>query len=159
MKNTQYIIVFFILLISSCSNDVPKPEPFFEHEEMVDIISDLSMAEGARQYARPTQRKVDIEKYTINDYYSLVFEKHKVTEAQFDSISAWYTLHPMEYDRVYKDVMDRLNKLMAEEKNYQKEKKKENDEKMKGIDLRSKQDSNKKPDQVKKLETADELSR
>jgi len=119
MKN----IIFYTLIIlsfSACSDDIEKPEPFLEHEEMVDLMTDMSLAEGSRMYARPSHKTKKEDQLTIEDYYALVFEKHNIDQVQLDSINSWYVKHPKQYQEIFKEVLENLNKMQAEEKSNKK---------------------------------------
>jgi hypothetical protein len=99
----------------SCDSKKEKPDPFLDHDQMVDILTDLSLAEGTRIYAVTSDLKRKDGEYSINDYYAMVFEKYNITQAQLDSINAWYINYPAENQAIFKEVLDRLNKLQAEE--------------------------------------------
>ena len=121
MIKNSIILIALIALLSSCNSKLPKPEPFLEHEEMVEFFTDLSLAEGARQFARPMQRHQDIEKLTIKDFYSIVFTKYNLTQEEFEAINNWYVNHPEEYNEILKESIDKLNILLGEEQKWHKE--------------------------------------
>lgn len=123
-------IIIISILAVSCTQTIDKPVPFLEHDEMVDIMTDLSLAEGSRIYALPSERR-DGDKLTINDYYTLVFEKYNITQQQMDSISSWYVNYSSEYKLIFKEVLDRLNKMDAYEKAMLKKENREKEEKSK----------------------------
>ncbi|MCK5781342.1 MAG: DUF4296 domain-containing protein [Flavobacteriales bacterium] len=114
-KFFSYILILFIL--GSCSSELEKPQPFFEHDEMVALMTDLSLAEGTRMYARPDHKaNIDNDDPSISEYYALVLTKYDITQAELDSINAWYIHYPEEYQSIFKAVLDSLNKMQAEEK-------------------------------------------
>ncbi len=129
--NKFVIALFSILSLISCDSKIEKPDPFFEHDQMVDIMTDLSLAEGTRIYARASHLERKEGEYSINDYYAMVFEKYNITQAELDSINSWYINYPEENQAIFKEVLDRLNKLQAEEKAITKEVEKKRIEKMK----------------------------
>jgi len=139
------IILLAIVSLVSCDFKKEKPEPFLEHDQMVDIMTDLSLVEGTRIYARPIHKTRKDGEYSVNDYYAMVFEKYNITQAQLDSINAWYINYPEENQAIYKDVLDRLNKLQAEQKRLVKaeEKKKAEKNKLKKQKVKGKIDSKK----------------
>jgi len=120
MKN---IIILFLLFtaIVSCDSKPDKPEPFLEHEQMVDIMTDMSLVEGTRIFAKSNKAERKEGEYSINDLYASVFDKYDINQAQLDSITAWYINFPEEYQSIFKEVLDRLNKMQAKEKAIAKE--------------------------------------
>ena len=131
MKNFKFSIIFTLIISTflSCENNNPKPDYFLNHEEMVDLLTDISLAEGVRSFSVTKEsyekNKSKYEKSKpifIEDYYLLVFEKHKITQAQLDSLNSWYVSHPNEYQEIFKEVLDNLNKMDAEEKSREKDK-------------------------------------
>lgn len=83
---------------------------------MIDLLFDMSIAEGARARARSEYNKDDTEVLTIGMYYDKVFEKYNLTSQEFDSINAYYTKQPELYQEIFKEVLDSLNKVDAQEK-------------------------------------------
>ena len=122
--NKYIAILLTIVSLISCDSKKEKPVPFFDHDQMVDIMTDLSLAEGTRIYARANHLKRKEGEYTIDDYYAMVFEKYNITQAELDSINAWYINYPEENQAIFKDVLDRLNKIQAKEKAITKEEEK-----------------------------------
>ena len=114
--NKIIIILLTIASLISCDSKKEKPDPFLEHDQMVNIMTDLSLAEGTRIYARASHLERKEGEYSINDYYAMVFEKYNITQAQLDSINSWYINYPEENQAIFKEVLDRLNKLQAKEK-------------------------------------------
>ena len=45
------------------------------------------------------------------NFYNDIFRLHGYTKAQFDSTLKWYTYHPKQFEAIYTDVIDELNKL------------------------------------------------
>lgn len=136
--NRFIIILLSIISLVSCDSKKEKPDPFLNHDQMVDIMTDLSLAEGTRIYARASHLERKEGEYSINDYYAMVFEKYNITQAQLDSINAWYINYPEENRAIFKDVLDRLNKLQAEEIAITKEVEKKRIEEMKAKKAKAK---------------------
>jgi len=123
MKKIILVLLSIVSLVS-CDTKKEKPNPFFEHDKMVDFMTDMSLAEGTRIYTRAARLERKEGEYSINDYYAMVLEKYNITQAQLDSINAWYIYYPEENQAIFKDVLDRLNKLQAEQTAVTKEKEK-----------------------------------
>lgn len=92
-----------ILFLASCKPDKGKP-PIGKHE-MAMILVDVHTAQALTFY-QTTIPKDQLEK---DRYYKSVLEKHKVTEAVFDSAVAWYARNTGDYKLVYFEVIDTLN--------------------------------------------------
>jgi len=122
--NKYIAILLTIVSLISCDSKKEKPTPFLDHDQMVDIMTDLSLAEGTRIYARTKESGPAEGEFTIEDYYAMVFEKYNITQAQLDSINAWYINYPDENQAIFKEVLDRLNKLQANQKALVKEQEK-----------------------------------
>ena len=50
------------------------------------------------------------ENYKKEAYFDYVFQKHNVTEAEFDSSMVWYTRHAEELATIYKNLKERLER-------------------------------------------------
>ncbi len=152
MKKIILVLLSIISLVS-CDTKKEKPDPFFEHDKMVDIMTDMSLAEGTRIYARAARLERKEGEYSINDYYAMVLEKYNITQAQLDSINAWYIYYPEENQAIFKEVLDRLNKLQAEQAAVTKEKEKKRLDlvKAKREKAKAKSDTTKRDELTKEL--------
>lgn len=69
---------------------------------MVDILTELSLVQAARNYNRPKLEKLGI---TPNSY---IYKKFDIDSLQFEKSSAWYAEHYVQYDRIYDSVKSRI---------------------------------------------------
>ena len=152
MKKIIIILLSAVSLVS-CDSEFEKPDPFLEHDQMVDIMTDLSLAEGTRIYARGIHLDRKEGELSINDYYAMVFEKYNITQAELDSINSWYINYPEENQAIFKEVLDRLNKLQSKEKAITKEVEKKRIEEMKLKKDKAKADKNKSFDKSRSQST------
>lgn len=98
---------------------------YIPQEVLVDVLVDIHLIDGItgdRKYYR---------KYTFNDSITImepIFEKHNVTRAQFDSTILEYSRHPDILDKVYDEVIMKLNLMLDEidKKKEEEDKEKEN---------------------------------
>lgn len=78
---------------------------------MVDILTDLQLAEGIITYRR-------IEKLTANDYgqavYTKVIDEHQLSREQLQENIDFYNDSPKLMEKIYDEVLTRLNKMQAE---------------------------------------------
>jgi hypothetical protein len=114
------ILTSTLFVLNSCEEEIRKPQKFIDEEEMVDVLVDLSLAEGTRSMARRGNNKKNLHQLTVDQYYNLVFDKHGLTREQYDSINDYYTHFPKIYEEIYKQVINRLNMIDAHEREYKK---------------------------------------
>jgi hypothetical protein len=103
MKSLYIILLGLSMALVSCSPDSSRP--IIPEDKMADILVDQYLIQSAN-----TQRPVK-ENEKINFYYAHILEKYQYTEAEFDSSVAWYTSHMDVYDKVYEEVMRRLQAM------------------------------------------------
>ena len=95
--------VLFILFIGCASPEVQIPETVLTPEQMMPIMVDIHVIEGARNGAIMLGDTNGIE-----DYYAKVYEKHGITEDQFKSSFAFYSDNPTVLIPIYEEVLDSL---------------------------------------------------
>jgi hypothetical protein len=99
-------ILFLSCFIISCTSNtiIEKPDNLIPKDKMVDVITDLLIASGAKNIKNIHQQR-DI------DYYSLVFEKYQVDSTQFQESNYYYTSKIDDYDEMLAEVNNRLRTL------------------------------------------------
>ena len=114
------ILTFIILLmISSCVEDPTraKPNAVLTEEEMVTILTDIQLIEGA------ISKKIinrNITKKESPLYYATVFEKHNISQEQFNESISYYSENPEELQAIYEKVLVELNTIKAKLQNTKK---------------------------------------
>lgn len=91
------------LVLSACTL---RPRGVLSSSKMVDVLTDLHVADGVCRemgYHYGHEEEVDA-------CYSSVLAKHHVTQAEFDSSLVWYTDHPLHFNRIYPQVLKRLER-------------------------------------------------
>lgn len=107
-KYRKYLIgILLLTLFAGCEK---RPEGLLSRSEMTDFIYDLHKLDGTLM-ANGFGQAEDRENVY---YYNSLLKKHGITQAQFDSSVVWYTAHPKTYEKIYIEVLDRLNKLEAD---------------------------------------------
>lgn len=108
----RYISVL-MCVVSFCSCSVNHGKPCIEQEKMSDILVDAYMAPSALYDIR--LKKGEKREY----YFTNIFIKHGVTEAEFDSALTWYTSNMDQnkklYDRVIEKLTARINEIESEQ--------------------------------------------
>jgi hypothetical protein len=95
--------VLFILFIGCASPEVQIPETVLTPEQMMPIMVDIHVIEGARNGAIMLGDTNGIE-----DYYAKVYAKHGITEDEFKSSFAFYSDNPTVFIPIYEEVLDSL---------------------------------------------------
>ena len=88
--------------------DVERPDTVLSDTVMENVLYDYHIAKALGEQENRG------ENYKRVLYVDYVYQKHGITEAQFDSSMVWFSRHPDVLGEVYKKVTDRLR---AEEAN------------------------------------------
>jgi len=102
-KIIALILLVFVMASTSCQDKEKIPR-----EEMVSILVDIHLLDGAIQKDRYRQ---ELEIPDTLNVYGYVFDKHGYSRAQFDSTMNYYSRDPRRFERIYQDVMARLNRM------------------------------------------------
>jgi len=113
MKHILYIIIGFLIVASGCSNNkkTDKPENLIHRDKMVQVLADIQLIEASIKLNN--NRKLKKEEYTYY-YYQYLFEKHNITQEDFNTSLEYYQAHISTLDTIYIDVVSELNKLQGE---------------------------------------------
>ena len=93
-----------------------KGDEFIEREVLVDVLVDIHLMDGVTQ-DRKFGRKYDVDSL---DIFTPILEKHQVTKQMFDTTMFVYSRNPELLDKVYNDVLIKLN-VMLDENNKEEE--------------------------------------
>lgn len=109
---TKFLLLFCMLALIACSgNEAEKenliPTDILQHKQMVALIKDLQLAEAAITLSHQDTTNA---RNLAPGVYKFVFEKHKITPAQFEKNMSFYTSHPVLMHKVYQEVSDELEK-------------------------------------------------
>jgi hypothetical protein len=106
------ILLPFIFVFASCkeSDEVQKPEGLLTQDEMVEVLTDIHLIEGARTGLVIMGDSVG----GVNEHYKAFFEKHNVSQAQYDSSFVYYSKNPIIFDKIYERVIENLSVIESE---------------------------------------------
>lgn len=112
LKN-NYILFFIALLISSlfipsCGN---RPSNVLSQKKMENLLVEVHMLEGSLR-AKGYYHYGEDEK--MNPYYAELFNKYNITRVEFDSCLSWYTRNPKQFERIYANVITRIESLRTD---------------------------------------------
>jgi len=105
------LILLLVLTFTACQkNKGIKGDEFIEREVLVDVLVDIHLMDGVTQ-DRKFGRKYDVDSL---DIFSPILEKHQVTKQMFDTTMFVYSRNPELLDKVYNDVLIKLNVMLDE---------------------------------------------
>lgn len=104
------ILAFLSLLIfTGCSKtEQISGKAFIEREKLVDVLVDIHLIDGVTN-DRKFHRRYDADSI---DLLSPILEKYHITQTMFDTTLATYSKHPDLFDKVYADVLIKLNVML-----------------------------------------------
>jgi len=109
MKNIFYLIIAVVMI--SCNHKKTTPEHVIPKNEMVEIILDIHLTDGL--FTVSNVRRDLTKKDSIN-YYNEIFHNYGYTRADFDTSVYYYSKNINEYDKIYEEVLNRLNEMDTE---------------------------------------------
>lgn len=108
MTKFFYIFIISMLFVNCTSNTiVKKPDNLIPKNEMVDILTDMFIANGGEHIKNIHQKR------NVN-YFPLIFEKYQIDSTQFKESNFYYISKIDDYDEILKKVEARLEKLKEE---------------------------------------------
>lgn len=98
-------------LMQACSAvDDTKPDNLLPEETMVNILTDIHLAEA--RVGQMGLRSVDSSNIVYNRLEKQIFRKYKLDTAQYNASYRYYSTHPREMEAVYKEITGRLQKKL-----------------------------------------------
>jgi Domain of unknown function (DUF4296) len=109
MKNWTLIIIAVLgLFISSCGKKTAVQEPTIAEDKFVDVLTDVRLLEG---YYSIKFQSVDSQAGKLSSYYQHLFDRHGITQQQFEEN---YRIYFMDFDRMNRiedSVMAHLDRM------------------------------------------------
>lgn len=107
MKKIISIVV--TTLFFACNNSpVEKPDNLLSKEEMTNIIYDVMILQASKSYNNVEVKKEDLK---IESY---IFDKYKIDSSTYHQNQRYYASKPKEYEKMYKEVVERLTLAQQE---------------------------------------------
>ena len=107
----SYLILW--LLISSVTACKPEEKPLpISEEKLIVVLTDVHLAEAGLQNLRG-----DTRDSIANLYYEQIYAIHGIEKGSFDETMAMLREDPVRLERIYRQVMERLQKQQLENKN------------------------------------------
>jgi len=95
----------------SQAEEPARPAWLLPEDSMVMILTDVHLAEGARSGTRVLGDSL----HRPSDYYKKLYEKYGIEAARYDSVFSWYSAHAPLMNKLYARVLERLNRLEAQQ--------------------------------------------
>jgi len=105
MNKKIYIFILSVFFGACTSNTIlKKPENLIPKEQMVDLLTDIFLANGGDNIKNLNlQRNVN--------YFPLIFDKYQIDTIQFKESNYYYTSRIDDYDEILGEVDKRLKAL------------------------------------------------
>lgn len=108
--STKPLFLLLLLLLFSCEiNDEKRPEGILSPDEMVELMVDVHLVEGARSGVTIMGDSLGIELY-----YRTVLIKHGLDSTSYQNNFDYYSARPDELDLIFEEVVRRLSVLESE---------------------------------------------
>ena len=110
--NHSYKILWTVCVLLVCMAMIGcRPDDVLSNREMRDVLYDLHRMDGALQTAGYNYGHNE----EVSAYYQSVLDRHGITQAQFDSSLVWFTDNPQIFNKIYPNVIARLQADMDHE--------------------------------------------
>lgn len=115
-----FAILAIILVISACDKPVvPKPKKLVARDRMVEMLSDMHIAESIFQNRRYNTEQGSV--FSESDFYYSILKKYNIPDSTFEQSLLYYASVPKEFEKIYSRVLNRLNELEQEQLEKQKQ--------------------------------------
>lgn len=105
MRGLLVILSFSLLAFSCGDKKVPKPEGLLDKEVFLSTLKEIHLLDAA---FRQKTIKEDYPNQKLPSYYEQVFNRHKVTKAEFDSTFVYYSRQPAIMTEINKEIENRI---------------------------------------------------
>lgn len=109
-------IFLIIILLHSCYHEnkavVEEPKPLLTEEEMVIILTDIQLAEGALAYNRV--HRIEYKEEYKDSIFKLIFDQHNINNKILVKNMNYYNANPEVMGEIYEQVLANLSKLQSE---------------------------------------------
>ena len=105
----QLLIILLGLIIISCSNNpVPKPDNLLSEDVMKDMLFDVAVLQAAETTVAYKLNQNNIK------LTSFIYKKYKIDSLTYYQNQKFYAANPKKYKKMYKEILERLDKIQSE---------------------------------------------
>lgn len=102
----EIIIIASLLVTAACSSKTEKK--VIPRDDFTEILIDVHLMDGLTSFSE--YRKELAQKDSI-EYLEAVLKHHGYKKAQYDSSLIYYSKDLRKFERIYQDVIERLNQM------------------------------------------------
>lgn len=106
MKRALPLVLLLLILFAACDD---HPQNVLSRGKMEDVLYDYHIMQGIVNDLPAEEREAKGQ-----DYMNAVFEKHGITEAQFDSSIVYYNRHTKDLHKIYSNLKERYTAVNEE---------------------------------------------
>lgn len=106
MKRILPTLALLMFLLMACDD---HPKDVLSRGKMEDVLYDYHIMQGIIDELPSEEREAKAQ-----DYINAVFEKHGITEAQFDSSIVYYNRHTKDLHKIYSNLKERYSTVNDE---------------------------------------------
>jgi len=111
-RKLPLLLLLLLIILPGCLNKKElSGKAFVPQEELVDVLVDIHLVDGI------TNDRKFYRRYSLVDSVDVlgpILEKHHITLQKFDTTMYAYSRHPELLDKVYSEVLRKLNIMMDE---------------------------------------------
>lgn len=96
-------LIAALMIMTGCGKEIP--EDIIQPDKMENVLYDYHLAMGMSNSLKTPEKEA---------YKNFVFEKHRISEAQFDSSMVWYTREAQELTSIYENLDKRFKREHAQ---------------------------------------------
>lgn len=103
MKRILPILILIVLTFIACDD---RPDYVLSAGKLEDVLYDYHLTQGLIDQLPYSEREEKAQ-----DYINAVFQKHGITEAQFDSSIVYYNRNTSDLNKIYANLRERYDEL------------------------------------------------
>jgi hypothetical protein len=111
MKRIALLLLLTAYLYACQSGKPQSQAAVLSEEQMVDLMVDIRLLEGAYSYH---YRTIDSSSVKIKDYYQQVFERHGTSVEQYQDSYNFYALQDGKLPELEAAIMEKLEYMQAQ---------------------------------------------
>ena len=112
---TKFLFSIFLLsIVTSCYHEVKEkvmvPERLLSEDSLIEILTEVQLADGAITYKRISHKKTGNDK---EKYYAYIYKKYNLTPELLKENIDYYNTDPDKMITIYDEVLAKLSQLEA----------------------------------------------
>ena len=117
MKRNQYlkknvilfVVLAFLMMPIGCNKE--KKKYIIPKDDFTNILVDIHLMDGV---IRQSDHGTKLPQGDSVNYYSAILRSYEYSRKQFDSSMVYYSRHIQTFEKIYQEVLNRLNRKEAE---------------------------------------------